>query len=93
MMSYDNYRQALLNTGLSISEVEKVIDKNTTDDRSLNMGLCPKCGAEIDKTIDPSQRGPTLIEGAWVNYNCKTCGFVFRLARRTENTNDNRSNW
>ena len=84
---YENYRQALLDGGAPISEIDRVIEHMKAEDEKIDAGICPGCRSKITRTLDPRQAGSTEVAGKWFNYRCVAkCGwFIDRCEPIGEN--------
>ena len=84
---YESYRAALLAGGVSEHDIDRAIRDMKLEDSFVQAGFCPKCAAEITRTLDPRQAGPTKVAGKWFNYRCtRKCGW---FADRCEPVGEN----
>jgi hypothetical protein len=60
---YSNYRSAALAGGASPIDVDREIVRMQAEDARIQMGVCPRCGSKISRTLDGRQDGPTKIAG------------------------------
>ena len=72
---YDNYRQRLIQCGVSEEESNRIVDDNLEEASCIDNGICPKCKNLLTRKLDDRQAGPTSVSGKWFNYRCG-CGFL-----------------
>lgn len=79
------YRKGFLEiqaAGLDVSDsgIAKACADLRRELMALANGLCPQCGKNIERKLDPRQAGPTEFGGIWFNYRCSACGFFTDVA-------------
>lgn len=75
-LNVEGYRSLLLRAGVSSTDADRCISELLRQEAMVDNGLCPKCGSELHRRLDPRQAGPAIVHGGrWHNYRC-ACGFA-----------------
>jgi len=73
---WDSFREYALAGGASEADVDDAIEEMKASEAKIDAGVCPSCDAQLTRTLDPRQAGPTEIAGKWFNYRCtRKCGW------------------